>query len=294
MNKHFITFICFISLSGCGDSGTGSGQYSTSPAMISLNAVSAGGNSINLVATATDDTGIAGYCFSKSPTPPLASDSCFQTSNSQNITASSALGKYYVWAKDAFDHVTPNSLSGPCSTAGYAASDLSKLSTVCMMTSLGELVFELNSTQAPITTANFLKYINSGFYTNLVFHRIMNTFMIQGGGYTYSTTSGLTAKTAAYPAIALEPTTITGLSNTAETLAMARGTSPDSATSGFFINTVNNPNWNGAGGYAVFGKVISGTNVLNELKNVSVVNNGSGEISLPVKPPVIQWAYQIK
>ncbi len=198
-----------------------------------------------------------------------------------------------MWAKDAFGHISSTALSGPCSTSGYAASDSSSLNTVCMMTSLGELVFELDATHAPITTANFLQYVNSGFYTNLVFHRIMNTFMVQGGGFTYSSTSGLTAKTAK-TAITLEPTTSTGLSNTSGTLAMARTNALDSATSEFFINVVDNFFLDGVNGYAVFGRVISGNNTLSQLKNVSVVKNSSGENSLPTNPPVIQWVYQIK
>lgn len=256
--------------------------------------IQVGGNSIILTATATDDIGVVGYCFSTSPAQPLATDSCFQNSHSKTILANTAIGQYYVWAKDAFGHVSPNSLSGPCSALGYAASNLSNLNTVCMMTSLGELVFELDSIHAPITTSNFLQYVNSGFYPNLVFHRIISTFMVQGGGYTYGTTSGLTSKAATYSSIALEPTTTTGLSNTTGTLAMARGTATNSATSQFFINTVDNSTLDGASGYAVFGKVISGTSVLNQLKNVSVVENGSGEISLPTIPPIIKWVYQIK
>ena len=295
MSKYFIVFIITVLLlSGCGGGENGSGQYSTFPAMSSLNTVSSGGSSLVLVASAKDDMGIVGYCFSNSPVQPLASDSCFQTSNSKTISTTSALGRYYVWAKDAFGHVTPSSLSGPCSAAGYAASDLSNLNTVCMMTSLGELVFELDSIHAPITTSNFLQYVNTGFYPNLIFHRIVSSFMVQGGGYTYTTTSGFSAKTATYSAIALEPTTITGLSNTVGTLAMARTADINSATSQFFINTVDNPSLNGASGYAVFGKIISGTSVLNTFKNVNVVDDGAGEISKPTNPPVIQWVYQIK
>jgi len=165
---------------------------------------------------------------------------------------------------------------------------------VRMTTSAGTLLIELEPAKAPITVKNFLAYVQEGFYVNTVFHRIISTFMAQGGGFNFGTT--YTAKPATRPAIVLEKTTATGLSNTAKTIAMARTSAPDSATSQFFINLVDNAFLNAQGsadgnGYAVFGTVVTTTDVnsdatLTALKAVQVVSNGS-EVSLPLSPPVI-------
>jgi len=165
---------------------------------------------------------------------------------------------------------------------------------VRMTTSAGTLLIELEPAKAPITVKNFLAYVQEGFYVNTVFHRIISTFMAQGGGFNFGTT--YTAKPATRPAIVLERTTATGLSNTAKTIAMARTSAPDSATSQFFINLVDNAFLNAQGsadgnGYAVFGTVVTTTDVnsdatLTALKAVQVVSNGS-EVSLPLSPPVI-------
>ena len=188
-----------------------------------------------------------------------------------------------------------------CSNAGIAASNASLLPTVCMMTSLGELVIELENVKAPITTDNFLKYVKDGFYSNTVFHRVTSTpisiGVAQGGGFTYaSSTNQLTAKTPTYLPIKLEaPSPTRLLSNTAKTIAMARTYESDSATSQFFINVVDNTalDTNG-GGYAVFGRLISGDATLAALKSVAVVSNDTGEVSLPKNPPVILWAVRLK
>jgi len=166
---------------------------------------------------------------------------------------------------------------------------------VRMTTNLGTLLIELEPAKAPVTVKNFLGYVQEGYYVNTVFHRIINTFMAQGGGFTFG--MNYTAKPPTRAPIVLERTTSTGLSNTAKTIAMARTTAPDSATSQFFINLVDNAFLNAQGssdgnGYAVFGTVITTTDVnsdatLSALKAVQVVNNGSGEVSLPTNPPVI-------
>ena len=166
---------------------------------------------------------------------------------------------------------------------------------VRMTTSLGSLLIEREPAKAPITVKNFLAYVQDGFYVNTVFHRIISTFMAQGGGFTFGT--NYTAKAPTRPAITLEKTSATGLSNTAKTIAMARTSAPDSATSQFFINLVDNAFLNAQGssdgnGYAVFGTVVTTTDVnsdatLAALKAVQVLNNGAGEVSLPTNPPVI-------
>ena len=166
---------------------------------------------------------------------------------------------------------------------------------VRMTTSLGSLLIELEPAKAPITVKNFLGYVQDGFYVNTVYHRIISNFMAQGGGFNFGT--AYTAKTPTRPAIALERTTTTGLSNTAKTIAMARTSVADSATSQFFINLVDNAFLNAQGsadgnGYAVFGTVVTTADVnsdatLAALKAVQVVNNGGGEVSLPLSPPTI-------
>ena len=172
---------------------------------------------------------------------------------------------------------------------------------VRMTTSAGNLLIELEPAKAPITVKNFLAYVQDGFYVNTVFHRIISTFMAQGGGFSFGTS--YTAKAATRPAIVLERTTATGLSNTAKTIAMARTNAPDSATSQFFINLVDNAFLNAQGsadgnGYAVFGTVVSTTDVnsdatLTALKAVQVVSNGS-EVSLPLSPPVITAVVRVR
>ena len=172
---------------------------------------------------------------------------------------------------------------------------------VKMTTSAGSLLIELEPAKAPITVKNFLAYVQDGFYVNTVFHRIISTFMAQAGGFSFGTT--YTAKTATRPAIVLEKTTTTGLSNTAKTIAMARTSAPDSATSQFFVNLVDNAFLNAQGstdgnGYAVFGTVVTTTDInsdatLTALKAVQVVSNGA-EVSLPLSPPVITAVTRVR
>lgn len=131
-------------------------------------------------------------------------------------------------------------------------------------TSMGIIDVELNESAAPITVANFLSYVDEGFYDGLVFHRVIDGFMIQGGGFT---TDGVQKDTK--DPIILESGN--GLKNNKYTIAMARTMDPNSATSQFFINTVNNDFLNKGirdDGYAVFGKVISGMDVVDKIESV--------------------------
>lgn len=133
---------------------------------------------------------------------------------------------------------------------------------VTVATSQGTIVLELNPTQAPVTVNNFLAYTGDGFYTGVLFHRVISGFVIQAGG----ATSGLVAKAATYPPIVLE--SANGLSNLRGTVAMARTNDPNSATSQFFINHVDNLNLNNSAtsaGYAVFGGVVSGMDVVDRI-----------------------------
>lgn len=247
---------------------------------------------ITLAANATDNTQVTGYCFKASSVAPAATDACFQVASTQKVALAVPNVSYSVWAKDAAGNVSSAlTVRGPCSAAGYAASDASSKPAVCVLTTLGEFVVELESSKAPTTSANFLKYVNDGFYANTVFHRVISNFMIQGGGFT----SDLAQKVPTYAAIALEAPATTGLSNTKGTIAMARTSVLNSATSQFFINVVDNSFLDSSsGGYAAFGRVISGMDTTVEaIRNVPVKSNGS-EMSLPNTLPLVQWAYQLK
>ena len=137
---------------------------------------------------------------------------------------------------------------------------------VVMETSLGTIELELNREKAPITVENFMSYVKAGFFDGLCFHRVIRGFMIQGGGFTPDGTS----KDSGDP-IKIESRN--GLKNKAGTIAMARTSDPNSATSQFFINTVDNgnldyPSFDGHG-YTVFGKLVSGMDVVKKIEGVA-------------------------
>jgi peptidyl-prolyl cis-trans isomerase A (cyclophilin A) len=132
---------------------------------------------------------------------------------------------------------------------------------------MGEIVLELDHDKAPKSVDNFLQYVKSGFYKGTIFHRVIDGFMIQGGG--------MDAKlTAARPTPVSRTNRNNGLSNAAYTVAMAREPAPDSATSQFFINVVDNRAWTTRAcdgfGYTVFGKVMKGQEVVDKIKAVLV------------------------
>lgn len=147
--------------------------------------------------------------------------------------------------------------------APEAKSETPSRAWVVMETSKGTIVLELDGEKAPISVANFLNYVRKGFYDGTIFHRVKPDFMIQGGGFD---TSGNQKETD--PPIKNEYRN--GLKNTAGTIAMARTPNPDSATSQFFINVVNNPFLDGdqGPGYAVFGKVIGGMETVDAIRVV--------------------------
>jgi len=138
---------------------------------------------------------------------------------------------------------------------------------VRLKTSAGDIVLELDKEKAPKTVENFLKYVEAGFYSNTIFHRVISNFMIQGGGFD---TTGKQKPTNA----PIENEAANGLKNDVYTVAMARTGDPHSATAQFFINVTNNdflnftaPNPRGFG-YAVFGKVVEGMDVVDKIKGV--------------------------
>ena len=141
--------------------------------------------------------------------------------------------------------------------------------TVRLATTLGNIDLELDPEKAPVTVNNFLNYVNSGFYNNTIFHRVIAEFVIQGGGYSPGTPNPV-PKTPTQPAIKLESNN--GLANVRGSLAMARTSDPDSATSQYYINVVDNPalDYKSAEepGYAVFGRVTAGLDVVDAISVV--------------------------
>ena len=154
---------------------------------------------------------------------------------------------------------------------------------VKLTTSQGDIVVELYPDKAPKTVENFLQYVRDQHYDGTVFHRVMSNFMIQGGGFT----PDLQQKPTKAP-IPLEATN--GLKNDRGAIAMARTSNPNSATSQFFINTVNNPNLNAPNpdgyGYTVFGKVVAGLDVVDKIRAVPVGDQGMHQ-NVPKTPITI-------
>lgn len=141
---------------------------------------------------------------------------------------------------------------------------------VAIETSMGKIVVELYPDKAPKTVANFLKYVEDGFYAGTIFHRVIGTFMIQGGGFTEDLYQGDLKTKSGNPPVPIESQN--GLKNDKGWVAMARTSDPNSATSQFFINTVDNdslnyPSFDGHG-YAVFGKVVEGMDVVSKIAAV--------------------------
>ncbi len=173
---------------------------------------------------------------------------------------------------------------GVCPSHGAVAAQNSAQNPVVVIdTTLGAITLELYPDKAPISVKNFLTYVDEGYYDNLIFHRIIPGFMIQGGGMT----DQLVEKTAGtHGPIKNESTN--GLSNERGTIAMARKNDPDSATCQFFINHANNHRLDTAGGgYTVFGKVIGGMDVVDEIAKVSTTSRGPYE-GVPIKTVYIK------
>ena len=163
---------------------------------------------------------------------------------------------------------------------------------VVMSTSLGDITLELFKTEAPVSVQNFLQYVNDGFYSGTVFHRVRKGFMIQGGGFTPTLDEKPTR-----PPIQNEATN--GLRNARGTLAMARTRALRSATSQFYINVVDNRMLDHTGyapedfGYAVFGRVLSGMDVVDRIVAVPTASKGPMD-DVPVEPVVIKSVKVVK
>jgi len=162
---------------------------------------------------------------------------------------------------------------------------------VKLQTNFGDITIELNAEKAPITAANFLQYVDAGFYDGTIFHRVINGFMIQGGGFDATMTQKSTQDE-------IKNEADNGLGNEKYTIAMARTSAPHSASSQFFINVANNEFLNhtapsGSGwGYCVFGKVVEGMDVVDKIKQVATTSL-KGHQDVPSSNVVIEKASRV-
>ena len=186
-------------------------------------------------------------------------------------------------------------LAAPPSNSTQPKQGVNSMSTnprVKISTNLGDFVISLDAKKAPKTVANFLAYVNDGFYNGTVFHRVIDGFMVQGGGFE----PGMKQKTTK-PQIENEANN--GLKNNKYTLAMARTNEPHSASSQFFINVANNEFLNHTAptstgwGYAVFGEVVEGQDVIDKMKAVKTANSGFHQ-NVPVEDLMITKAVVIE
>ncbi len=159
---------------------------------------------------------------------------------------------------------------------------------VRLTTSMGAITVQLEKEKAPVSTANFVKYVQDGHYDGTIFHRVIDGFMVQGGGFT----KDMKQKPTAAP---IKNESTNGLKNEVYTLAMARTGVRDSATAQFFINVKANDFLNyrdespQGWGYAVFGKVVEGTEVVDKIRKVATGNSGMHQ-NVPLEPVVIEKA----
>lgn len=164
---------------------------------------------------------------------------------------------------------------------GVAAEEVTR---VLMKTSMGEIQLELYPEKAPASVENFVNYANSGYYDGTIFHRVISSFMIQGGGFTPDMQKKSTGSS-------IQNEANNGLSNRRGTIAMARMPQPHSATSQFFINVQNNMNLDYKGdndwGYTVFGQVTSGMDVVDDIRFVQTSRKESFS-DVPVEPVIIE------
>jgi peptidyl-prolyl cis-trans isomerase A (cyclophilin A) len=180
--------------------------------------------------------------------------------------------------------LTSFGLAAPAASAAPAVNPVIELHT-----SAGDIRVELDTTRAPATVANFLEYVDSGFYDGLQFHRVIAGFVAQGGGYT--------AEGSERPTRApVKNESVGGLGNARGTIAMARKPDPDSASAQFYFNLKDNDSLDAKGdepGYTVFGHVIQGEDVLDRIGTTPTVNNGGAFAQQPREPILIIKAKRI-
>ena len=161
---------------------------------------------------------------------------------------------------------------------------------VILNTNFGRIKVELNEKKAPKTVKNFLEYVNAGFYNGTIFHRVIDNFMIQGGGFDQS----MRQKKTNAP---IENEAKNGLSNKTYSIALARTMDPHSATAQFYINVADNdfldyPGQDGWG-YCVFGKVTEGMDVVDKIKGVRTIYHPSGHQDVPLEAVIIESAEEV-
>lgn len=171
-------------------------------------------------------------------------------------------------------------------TLSTPQSGIASMYQVKFTTNVGSFILELNAEKAPKTVANFLQYVKAGHYNNTIFHRVINNFMVQGGGFDANMNQKAAATT-------VENEANNGLKNDLYTVAMARTNDPQSASAQFFINVKNNNFLNFSSptnegwGYAVFGKVVDGTDVIDKITTVPT-GNRAGHSDVPREAIVIK------
>ncbi len=161
---------------------------------------------------------------------------------------------------------------------------------VILNTNFGKIKIELNAEKAPVTVKNFLDYVNSGFYNGTIFHRVIDNFMIQGGGFEQDMRQKRTNTPITNEAK-------NGLSNLRYTIAMARTNDPHSATAQFYINVADNkfldyPGHDGWG-YCVFGKITEGMDVVDQIKGVRTITHPTGHQDVPLESVIIESAEEV-
>ncbi|HMN40217.1 MAG TPA: peptidylprolyl isomerase [Phycisphaerales bacterium] len=179
--------------------------------------------------------------------------------------------------------------------------------TVLMRTTRGDITLELDPGRAPITVANFLAHAQAGHYDGTIFHRVIPTFVIQGGGFTPDLRDrSRLAVAAGRPDTPIANEWTNGLKNVRGTIAMARDAAPDTATREFYINVADNPRLDtarektGNAGYAVFGRVVNGMGVVDEIRNGAtysrpdVIVDGEGMQNVPIDPVVVLGVTRIE
>ncbi|MDO9024661.1 MAG: peptidylprolyl isomerase [Zwartia sp.] len=187
---------------------------------------------------------------------------------------------------------TAHAASPSNSTQKQGVTSMSTNPRVKMSTNQGDFIISLNAAKAPKTVENFLAYVKDGFFDGTIFHRVIDGFMIQGGGFE----PGLKQKPTKAP---VENEANNGLKNDKYTLAMARTSDPHSATAQFFINVANNDFLNHTAptaqgwGYAVFGEVVEGKDVIDKMKGVPTANSGFHQ-NVPTNDVVITKAVVIE
>ncbi|MBW2731482.1 MAG: peptidyl-prolyl cis-trans isomerase [Deltaproteobacteria bacterium] len=175
----------------------------------------------------------------------------------------------------------------PVKPAAKSTTPTKPAKKVEIKTSLGVMVVEIDTEKAPISALNFTQYVKDGHYDGTIFHRVISTFMIQGGGFSTNRQKKPTRA-------GIQNEADNGLKNLRGTLAMARTRSPHSAQAQFFINVVDNAFLDHKGktsrgwGYTVFGKVVKGMDVVNKIKAVAVSNEGGPFANMPTTPVVIE------